>query len=153
MAPRGTSIDSYDGRMLEIDDELQGRSYPDDREIDAIQLSFQEFCDKARDLFLALQDASSEQEEKAAAKAFYRFVLAGRTYSEDHIPKHITVNACQGLSPEVDYSITRDFDSLIGYSKDLPYTQHIELSPIPNFRFTLKTNNHMLALAYNHVSL
>ena len=61
---------AYNDRMSEID-ECQGRPYPDDREVDALQLSFQDFCDVAKVLFINLQETTTDEEEKFAAKALY----------------------------------------------------------------------------------
>lgn len=143
----------YNDAMAELD-EVPGRSYPDERELDALQLSFLEFCDKARELYTDLQyDTNTDDEEKHAAQLFYRFVLAGRTCTDNDVPRHITVNALDNLPKVEQFTVTRDYDSMIGVSHDLPYTSHLALSPVPPFRSTLKTPNHMKADVYLDVLL
>lgn len=141
----------YNDAMPELD-EVPGRSYPDERELDALQFSFMEFCEKAKQLYTDLQRSGTDDEEIHHAKLFYRFVLAGRARTEEDIPRHITLNTLDNLPDVNDFNITRDYDSLIGISDDLPYTSHIQLTPVPPFTSTLKTSNHMKAKSYLDVS-
>lgn len=130
-------------------DQGPARKYPDERERDPIQLGFHEFCMKADELYVSLQENTATDEEEAlAAKEFYRFVLAGRTHGPDHEPAHITLNVHSGLQDNRGYQVSRDYDSLIGISHDLPYSRHVQLTPVPPFRHTLKKNNHMKAMAF-----
>lgn len=140
----------WDGHIAELD-EHPGRSYPDDREPTPLQLSFVEFTKKARQLFIDLQDTTDPNQERVAAKDFYRFVLAGRIYVDD-LERHVTLNSCQGQDSNVQYTLTRDYDSLIGISKDLPYSKHIELLPIPPFRMTLTQSNHLTGTVFVEVN-
>lgn len=127
-------------------------AYPDDREEQAVQLTFEEFVSKARELYVHMQDHTlSSQQEAQAANNFYRFVLAGRTRI-NNIPRHITVNACQGLNQPLHLEITRDYDSLIGATVDLPYTMHLALSPVPPFKDVLYKPNHVKSIAFRDVS-
>ncbi|KAG6370137.1 hypothetical protein JVT61DRAFT_12439 [Boletus reticuloceps] len=116
--------------------------YPDDRDQNAAQLSLEQFCHKANQLYVALQN-SSDEEEAEHAKRFTQFVLAGRTRNRHGVPGHITVNACQGLVDIDEFKVTRDYDSLIGISKDLPFTTHLELMPVPPYKLTLSSPNHL----------
>jgi len=131
---------------------MVARRYPDDREEHGVQLTFERFVTSARERYLAMQDKTlTVDEEDNAAKKFLQFVLAGRTEVEDTI-RHVTLNACQGLAPPYDYAVSRDYDSLIGVSYDLPYTCHLAINPVPPFRDTLFKHNHMKSLAYRDVS-
>lgn len=126
------------------------RPYPDDREENGQQYSFQQFVNQAQRFYTRMQNEDLPPDEDAlASKAFLQFMLAGRIRIND-ILRHITFNACQGLR-EPQYQITRDYDSLIGASKDLPYTIHLALSPVPPFRDILYKPNHIKGLAYNRV--
>lgn len=130
------------------------RSYPDDREANATQLSFHEFCIKADQLYVHLQEnTTTEADENQAAKEFFHFVLAGRTITQNNVNGHITLNACQGLPRNTQYEVSQDYDSLIGISRDLPYNNHLELTPVPPFKYTLKTDNHLLGLVISDVCL
>ncbi|KAF9218170.1 hypothetical protein BS17DRAFT_823392 [Gyrodon lividus] len=93
------------------------------------------------------QENLTPTEQQEVAKAFLKFVLTGCTllHNRNH---HITINACQDvIEPEV-YHITRDYDSLIGISKNLPYSVHLALTSVPPFRDTLTQSSHMKGPAY-----
>jgi hypothetical protein len=55
------------------------------------------------------------------------------------------VNAAQGLHPpsEDALRLTRDFDSGIGISRNLPFTCALSIYPVPSFRDTLKKSNYL----------
>jgi hypothetical protein len=131
---------------------MVARRYPDDREEHGLQLTFEEFVTTARHLYVEMQDENlTEEQEDRASKKFFRFVLAGRTQVDD-ITRHITLNACQGLQEPEAYEVTRDYDSLIGVSTDLPYRSHLALNPVPPFKETLFKPNHMKSIVYRDVS-
>lgn len=151
-----TSLCSNDSVDLnEIFDVSTPRGYPDDRESNPIQMSFHAFCLQADELYVHLQENTTTEEEEAfAAKDFYRFVLAGRSRDKENEnePCHISINACQDLPQNIQYEVSRDYDSVIGLSRDLPYNNHLELTPVPPFQYTLKMTNHMDGIAYLDVS-
>lgn len=145
------SDDSLD--LNDLFDACAPRGYPDDRESNPIQMSFHAFCLKADALYVHLQeDTATEADEAFAAKEFYRFVLAGRSRTNENESCHVTLNACEDLPQNIQYEVSRDYDSVIGLSRDLPYNNHLELTPVPPFIYTLKMNNHMDGIAYSAVS-
>lgn len=77
--------------------------------------------------------------------AFIQFVLCGRKIMQDGTQSRVIVNARQGASaPNMALDtcqITRDLDSIIGISRNLPYTAPLALYPLPPFRDTLKKSN------------
>lgn len=133
----------------EVNDDIVP-GYPDDRDQNPTQLSLEQFCHKANRLYAALQNSSDAKEAEHATR-FNQFVLAGRTRNRHGVPGHVTLNACQGLLEIEELTVTRDYDSLIGISKDLPFTHHLELLPVPPFKLTLKTPNHVNSTAIVNV--
>lgn len=114
-----------------------------DEDLPKKQVTLHEFLHLADSLLHTRQDV----------KAFVRFVLAGR-YSavEDGPMSRVFMNAKQGLHtglPDPDLQVTRDYDSIIGISKDLPYMAAVQVFPIAPFRETLKKTNHIKSLAYD----
>ena len=78
---------------------------------------------------------------------FLKFILAGRRGLDIDIQRNITLNVCQGLPDILQITATRDFDSLIGTTKTLPYSVPFTVWPAPSFRDTLTANNHVTAIA------
>lgn len=86
-----------------------------------------------------------EQAEYIGHAAFVQFVLAGRY--EHHQESRRAI-----LDPELDavplvqeeLTLTRDFDSLIGISTNLPFTTSFNIFPVPPFRDTMIADNHLL---------
>ncbi|KAI6043742.1 hypothetical protein EDC04DRAFT_2600004 [Pisolithus marmoratus] len=149
LLPRMSSTHSFSDNNLSDLDDCPMCHYPNDREANPIQLSFNEFCIKANDLYAALQENTiTPRQEAFAMKEFYRFVLVGHTHMPDGDTAHITLNACNNLPDNVQYEVSWDYDSLIGVSNDLPYSTHLQLTPVPPFKLTLKTDNHMKSMAY-----
>ncbi|KAI6044343.1 hypothetical protein EDC04DRAFT_2889790 [Pisolithus marmoratus] len=149
-----SSTHSFSNDNLSDLDDHPRHCYPDDREANPIQLSFDEFCIKADNLYAALQEnTATPRQEAFAAKEFYRFVLAGHTCTPDGDTAHITLNACDALPDNVQYEVSQDYDSLIGVSDDLLYSTHLQLTPVPPFKLTLKTDNHMKSTAYLNLAL
>lgn len=129
------------------------RPYPNDREENGVQHSFQQFVARAQQLYAQMQEPDLlPDEERHASKQFLQFTLTGRMDFND-MPHHATLNACQDLYDPGRYQITRDYDSLIGATKDLPYNTHLALSPVPPYRDVLSKPNHIKALAYIQVSI
>ena len=61
------------------------------------------------------------------------------------------MNPCQALPPLLlpQLQISRDFDSLIGTTSNLPYTVALAVYPVPPFHETLIYTNHIKSLAYD----
>ena len=76
--------------------------------------------------------------------SFMELMLAGRLEVEDE-PRRVMVNARQGVAhprlPEA--TVTGDFDSLIGFSKNLPLRCALSVFPVPDFKLTLKKSIHL----------
>lgn len=112
-----------------------------DEDLPHKQVSLQEFLQIADNLLYEKQDVYK----------FVRFVLAGRYIGEGPMSR-VFVNAKQGLHtglPDGAVNVTRDYDSILGISNDLPYMSALAVFPLPPFKETLKKNNHMCSLAYN----
>lgn len=113
-------------------------NYPDDSS-DIIQMSLQEFTRRAEQL----------SHVENGEDAYVRFVLAGRDMRDGR--EHcIVVNPLQAADiPDANmFKFTRDFDSIIGITKDIPYTQSLSVFPVPPFAETLKDRSHVMGLAY-----
>lgn len=103
-----------------------------------------------------LQIADGLLYEQKDVYKFIRFVLAGRYIGEGPMSR-VFVNAKQGLHtglPDGAVNVTRDYDSILGISKDLPYMSALAVYPLSPFKETLKKNNHMTSLGFDsHVSV
>lgn len=89
---------------------------------------------------------------------FTRAVLAGRYEDERDGTQHrIIVRGLLGLTPPAEcdyndiptsdeYSIARDYDSILGFSDNLPYSQPIGIYPIPQLAETLDKKVHVTYL-------
>lgn len=109
--------------------------YPDET-LPESQVSLEGFIKIAQSLH------SQSTAIQATDEAFVRFALAGRI----HQSSRVSVNSRQGV-PELktsDCSIQRDFDSVIGITRDLPFSAALAVFPLASFRDTLKTDNHLL---------
>jgi hypothetical protein len=73
--------------------------------------------------------------------SYAKYVLAGRS-TDDHF---ITVNALQEAhSPDInECNMTRDYDSIIGVSHDLPFLVPLSIYPVPPFQDILRKDNHI----------
>ena len=107
-----------------------------DEALDTLQLSLAQFVDVARALF--------PSESEPDPSAFIRFILAGRLEMNARSVR-VSINAKQGaLPPPVgEYQLSRDFDSVIGVTQDLPFRRPLALFPLPGFRDTLTKDNHL----------
>src|SRR6266404_6524552 len=72
--------------------------------------------------------------------------------SQDNKPYCVVLNARMGLHPPACPTFTRDFDSAIGVTCNLPFTAAFDVFPVPPFRYTLKKSNHVLGPIYPAVS-
>ena len=89
------------------------------------------------------------------------FLRAGDNESVDHFIKlmltgrvkhqfsdcRVILNAWHGAAQNApgDITVTGDFDSLIGFTNNLPFLAPINILPIPLFNWTLTKNVHVLA--------
>ncbi|KAG9308264.1 hypothetical protein JVU11DRAFT_12151 [Chiua virens] len=124
------------------------RLYPDDREPEPVQLTLSEFVREASGYYNAIGNHNRDDELE-----FLKFVLAGRRGLQLNDQRSITVNAIQG-QPDIDrVTATHDYDSLIGTTQTLPYLVALTVWPVPSFRDTLKSNNHVTSIAYNQANV
>ena len=75
---------------------------------------------------------------------FIRLMVAGRVPVEG-ITHRVLVNPFQDIPDHLprDITITGDYDSLIGFTPNLPFKFPLAVYPVPPFNFTLKKNIHL----------
>lgn len=100
------------------------------------QLSLSEFV-------YVMQQASKTGD----AMEFINAALCGRIV-EDEEDRRVVLNARQGLDHPRNPSFTRDYDSAIGITCNLPFTAALNIYPVPNFRDTLMRPNHVQGPIY-----
>lgn len=126
------------------------RPYPDDREDEPVQFTLSQFVRQAARYFIQMKNTQDPDDEQT----FLKFVLAGRRGLEREEQRSVTLNVTQGQSDIEDVTTTRDYDSLIGTTKTLPYLVPLTVWPVPSFRDTLTASNHVTSIAYDrNVSL
>lgn len=111
------------------------RSFPHET-LPSQQLSLSEFT-------YEMQQASNSTTQMA----FINAALCGRII-EDEKPHRVMLNARQDLRHPHHPSLTRDFDSAIGITRNFPFTAALNIFPVPNFKFTLKRSNHVKGFIY-----
>jgi hypothetical protein len=119
------------------------RAYPDDRADEPVQLTLSEFIQEGAEYYHRIGDSDDDD------LTFLKFVLAGRRGLDMEEQQSITLNVTQGQPDIRNVTTTRDYDSLIGTTKTLPYLVPLTVWPIPSFRDTLKTSNHVTSIAYD----
>lgn len=99
-------------------------------ELPISQLSLQDWVDRASTLVY-----------NADTDAAVQFIIAGRDHI-DGVEHRVYLNAAQGLpSLERDeYQVIRDYDSVIGISRTLPFQDSIAVYPLAPFQDSLKPN-------------
>ncbi|KAJ3529717.1 hypothetical protein NM688_g7814 [Phlebia brevispora] len=128
-------------------------SYPDE-ELPYEQQSIVEFNANASELYAAagLNGTAEDYEDVGRVLPFLRFVLAGRKTNEAEAEDvdartRVNINAREDDEggDDEEFTLTRDFDSVIGMTKMLPFTEPLYIYPVPNFKFTMKYHdwNHM----------
>lgn len=122
------------------------RLYPDDHEIFPDQITFRQFVEEARQLYI---DMTAPNPNHGAELTFLKFVLAGRRGLNLADQRDVALNTLQGLPPLGAINLMRDYDSLMGITYDLPYSVALSIWPVPPFREVLKENNHITALIFN----
>ena len=114
-------------------------SYPDEP-LPTVTLSLKEFNARAYEIFASgLADPNNVK--------FISFVLAGRTKLPNGQPARVVVDPTKGLEAMEDLGgiqLSRDYDSIIGISRTLPYTCKMAVFPLPNFKETMKRTNHLM---------
>lgn len=96
--------------------------------------SLEQFVDHAKSLL--------EQED---VERFLQFTLAGKFHDPLGNPRRVRVNPLLD-SPSISTLqtiATRDYDSLIGITNDLPFLCPLAIYPIPTFRDTLTQSNRL----------
>ena len=117
--------------------------FPDEY-LPPIHLSLANLVDHARGF---LDEGTPDAVDK-----FITLMVAGRLPVEG-VEHRVIVNAPSGLRSLQDQQyMTGDFDSLIGFSKHIPLSCPLSVSPIPNFKFTLKKSIHMTLTVNDKVS-
>jgi hypothetical protein len=77
--------------------------------------------------------------------------LCGRVSFDDR-PHRIRLNARQDLDHPDQPTITRDYDSAIGITRNLPFTAAFNIYPVPAYTDTLRKGNHVLGPIYASAS-
>lgn len=85
-------------------------------------------------------------------KKFLKGAMAGRHFANGD-ERRIFVNPLQD-KPEIthnppNYTVTRDYDSAIGVTRDLPFSRPLAIFPLTPFKETLKKTNHVTGLAFD----
>ena len=76
--------------------------------------------------------------------AYMKYVITGQDEVNDTTARiQVLRDALPGSWIDDNVEITRDFDSLIGWSEDLPYEIPLDVFPVPNFRNTLTKSIHL----------
>ncbi|KAI9436165.1 hypothetical protein H4582DRAFT_2078784 [Lactarius indigo] len=86
---------------------------------------------------ILMEDAASREPME-----YINTALCGR-FLIDQVPHRASINARQGLHPPAIPRFTRDFDSAIGVTRNLPYTSPFNVFPVASFRDTLTKPNHV----------
>ena len=126
--------------------------YPDEP-LPVLNLSLKEFNEKAYQL---LNYSFSNRVDPMHHK-FVNFVLAGR-YQEHHSPDehrvYIDIHKNTASTADLEgLQITRDYDSVIGITDNLPFRLSIAIYPLPNFALSLKKSNHLMRTISTPVSI
>jgi hypothetical protein len=113
--------------------------YPDEP-LPEIQVSLQEYVHMA----LAILDGPDHIDD------FCRMVLAGRVNidGEEH---RLFINARQGLENinPARYRCTRDYDSMLSCTSNLPFNAPLSIFPVASFKDTLTADIHLIGKALN----
>lgn len=109
-------------------------------------------------IFHFVKEARELLDDEPYPDAFVQLMLSGRWKwmgrrpgSDDHRERspalgewHRTfINACQGLYPPEAPKVVGDFDSVIGITKQLPFSKAVTWHIIPLFKETLTKNIHI----------
>ena len=85
--------------------------------------------------------------ERGETQLFCQLMLSGRLALDDGLEHRVYVNARQGTQPTFgrDCTFTRDIDSVIGVTRDLPYGASLAVFPMAPYREPLRRVNHVTA--------
>jgi hypothetical protein len=108
--------------------------YPDEQ-LPTVTWSIQQFSEHAR---AVLQNSDDVPD-------FVNFVLSGRTTAEQGGEIRVNIDIFQDciLPNDLPIELTRDFDSLIGITTNLPFQRSLALYPAAPFRDTMVKSNHL----------
>ncbi|TFY75450.1 hypothetical protein EWM64_g8562 [Hericium alpestre] len=105
------------------------------------------FIKEAGHLFEEFRVVNQNREPLTAAfnaQRFIRYVLAGRSLNDNgQTVNRLIVNPRMGHVVNPQFEIMRDYDSIIGVDKQIPYTIPLAIFPVPPFSETLKKKNHI----------
>ena len=93
-------------------------------------------------------------EDDPDIKEFVKFILAGRNWNNRGEQERIFVNGQQGTTAlqhglDSNYDLARDYDSAIGITSDLPFSEPFAIYPLSPFKDTLKKTNHIKGKAFD----
>lgn len=108
-------------------------AYPDE-ELPDLHLTLEDFVSRAQN---ALSDPETYVEQD-----FVRLLLSGRV-TDEITSKRISVNPRHSGAEVGGYEVRRDFDSIIGVSKDLPFAVPMAVFPLHSHRDTLVEDIHL----------
>lgn len=120
--------------------------YPDEY-CRPLQLSLADLIDQAKDYL--------NEGTPAAVDRFMRLMLAGRATVNGE-KRRVFVNPMDGVSypPQGSYTLTGDFDSLLGFCYTLPLKVPLAIYPVPSFAHTLTKSIHVkVPITINGVSV
>lgn len=121
-------------------------AYPDE-ELEQDTYTLCEFNDKVQALL-------EEFEHHKNPSDLVRFILAGRDMQPDGSGRRacidIHMDPSTKVSPE-EIETSRDYDSFIGCSRNLPFRKAISVYPVPSFRDTLTSDNHMVCPDFDNM--
>ncbi|TFY76967.1 hypothetical protein EWM64_g7046 [Hericium alpestre] len=125
---------------------MAAANYPNEDQV-LKQISLRSFVLGAQGLFDQYRRVNRNREPDTAvfnAGRFIRYVLAGRSLN-DHgqTVNRLIVNPRMGRVVDRPFEITRDYDSIIGVDKQIPYRIALAVFPVPPFSETLKKKNHI----------
>lgn len=87
-------------------------------------------------------------------KDFVKLVLAGRNKTNQGQWERIFINGQQETTalehgPVANYKLARDYDSAIGITHNLPFSEPLAIYPLSPFKETLKKTNHIRGKAFD----
>ena len=102
-----------------------------------VEWSLKQFVDHAKTVLF--------DREGDAIHRFLQRVLAGKLVDHTGGSRRVRINPLLDaeLAGSLPLRATRDFDSLIGITDDLPFRRSIAVYPITNFRDRLCKSNHL----------
>lgn len=93
-------------------------------------------------------------DDHPAKESFVNFVLAGR-HHDGQTERRVTIDVekdTDDFESIPNLTVSRDYDSMIGISHNLPYNVAMPIFPLPNFRDSLQRTNHLTKKIHRTVS-